>query len=288
MLSSCTLLTHSPYLAAQTRTPMMGPDDALIAAPSGRVPYQRWRIPPWSRDMRFIWVVGNHDFRRHDDVELVFYFHGMHSKDYYRAFRKELAELASKRRNHPFLFVGVVDTPFVSSKHRSKLRWKAMADPPAERPATLFSTVNWVYRAFKRSFPHVKKSKTRIVLAGFSGGGRVLDSVGNWLAASSPDDPYARAFLSRLSKIVYFDCWFNRKVLQTVPALLKSNPSMKIVGTVHMKSPKKHAALLADKFKMKRRKNKNRLTGLNGRLIIFRNKSHWDAMIERLTQALGG
>ncbi len=288
MLSSCTLLAHSPYLAVDTRIPMMRDQDSLIAAPSGLVPYQRWRIPPWSGNMRFIWLVGNHDFRRNDEVELVFYFHGMHSKDYYRAFRKELLELAAKRRDHPFLFVGVVDTPYVSSKERSEGRWKAISEPAGQRPEKLFSTVNWVFRAFKRAFPHVKKRKTRIVLAGFSGGGRVLDSVGKWLAGSPSDDPYARAFRSRLSKIVYFDCWFNPKVLEIVPALLRDNPSMKIVGTVHMKSPEKHAALLADKYKMNKRKNKNHLTGVNGRLIIFRNKSHWESMIARLTQALEG
>lgn len=288
MLSSCTLLTHSPYLAAKSRVAMMRAEDRLATDSCGHVPYQRWRVPPWSEDMRFIWVVGNYDFRRHNDVELVFYFHGMHSKDYYRAFRKELLELAKKRNKDPFLFVGVVDTPFVSSKERSKHRWKAISEPAGERPDKLVSTVNWVFRAFKRSFPHVKKRKTRIVLAGFSGGGRVLDSVGRWLAASPPEDPYARAFRSKLSKIVYFDCWFNPKVLEIVPALLRGNPSMKIVGTVHMKSPKKHADLLAGKFKMKKRKSKNHLTGLNGRLIIFRNKSHWGAMIARLTQALDG
>lgn len=288
LLSSCTLLTHSAYLATETDTPMMKPDEALIAAPSGRIPYQRWRIPPWSKEMRFIWVVGNHDFRRHDGVELVFYFHGMHSKDYFRAFRKELEGLARKRPNRPFLFVGLVDTPFVSSTERSKHRWTAIAEPEGERPDRLFATVNWVFKAFKRCHPHIKKRKTSIVLAGFSGGGRVLDSIGKWLAGSTPNDPYARFFLAKLSKIVYFDCWFNPTVVEIVPTLLRSNPSMKIVGTVHMKTPKKHAALLAGKLKMKKKRNRNHLTGVNGRLVIFRNKTHWEAIKDRLIEALDG
>ena len=138
--------------------------------------------------MRFIWLVGNHDYRKSDSVELVFYFHGMHSKDYYPSFRKKLEALAKKRPKRPFLFVGVVDTPFVSSRNRSKHRWKTIASESGETPARLFSTVNWVFKAFRRRFPHIKKDKTSIVLAGFSGGGRVLDSVGKWLAESSPCD----------------------------------------------------------------------------------------------------
>jgi len=60
-----------------------------------------------------------------------------------------------------------------------------------------------------------------------------------------------------------------------------------VVGTVHMDKPAKHAAVLAGKFKMKARKRTGDLVGLNGRLWIFREKSHWDAMISRLGDALG-
>ncbi len=282
---SCTLLAHSPQLAKAVSIPMLNPSDGFEITESGSVPYQRRRIPSWGEGMRYIWVVGPYDFRKADRVEIVFYFHGMHSKDYYPSFRSELAELAKKRPDRPFLFVGLVDTPFVKARSRSKHRWRFLVDREAERPDRLFSTVNHVYKGFKRRFPHIRKDKTRITLAGFSGGGRVLTSVGQWLAKSPKDDPYARVFLSRLSKIVYFDCWFDREVLTTVPTLLQSNPSIKIVGTVHMKKPKKHAAMLAGKLKLKVKK-RGELSGVGGRLLIFRDKSHWEAMISRLRQAL--
>ena len=112
------------------------------------------------------------------------------------------------------------------------------------------------------------------------------DSVGNWLANSPKEDPYAKVFLAKLSKIVYFDCWFDPTVVETVPALLKSNPAMKIVGTVHMEKPKKHAALLAGRYKMRKMKKKDELVGAGGRLLIFSATSHWKAMISLLREAL--
>jgi len=236
--------------------------------------------------MRHVWVVGNHDFRKYDRVELILYFHGMHSKDYYEAFRSDLEEVARKRPTRPFLFVGFVDTPFAASGSRKKHRWRRLVPRSGERPDRLFRSVNCLYKAFRRRFPHVTKRNTKIVLAGFSGGGRVLDSVGNWLAESPKDDPYAKVFLSRLSKIVYFDCWFDPTVVKTVPTLLDSNPSIKIVGTVHRTKPKKLAARLAGKFKMRSRKRGDGLIGAGGRLLIFRDKSHWRAIIARLKQAL--
>ena len=154
-----------------------------------------------------------------------------------------------------------------------------------DKPERLFQTINRVFKAFRSRFPNVKKEKTKIVLAGFSGGGRVLNSVGNWLARSSTEDPYAEVFSSRLSKIAYFDCWFDKDVVETVPALLEHNPGMKIVGTVHMKKPSELATALAGKVKMRRRPAKNELVGLGGRLVILRGQSHWDAMISRLVEA---
>ena len=143
-----------------------------------------------------------------------------------------------------------------------------------------------VYKAFRTSFPHVRKDRTNITLAGFSCGGRVLDAVGNWLARSSKEDPYAEVFRSRLGKIVYFDCWFDKDVVNTIPALLQSNPDMKIMGTVNMKKPVEHAALLAGKYKMRVNKRNKELVGLGGRLVIYRNESHWDPMISILREAL--
>lgn len=283
---SCTLLGHSPYLCQETHVPVLEYNQGLITEASGEVPYQRWRIPPWDEDMRYCWVVGNYDFRKFDQVEMVLYFHGMHSKDYYRDFRRELDRLKEERPNRPFLFVGFVDTPYFHAESRSKERWSALAPQPNQRPDRLFKTVNRLYRSFHRKFPHIKKEKTALVLTGFSGGGRVLDSVGNWLAKSDKDDPYAEVFRSRLSKIVYFDCWFDKDVLDTVPTLLENNPDMKIVGTVHMKKPLEHAVILAGKYKMKADKRKRELVGLDGRFTIFRDDSHWSAMISRLREAL--
>lgn len=286
LLCSCTILSHSPLIARTSEIPVLENDHLLISESSGQVPYQRWRIPPWDEDMRYVWMVGNYDFRRFDKVEMILYFHGMHSKDYYSAFRKELELLAEKRPNRPFLFIGFVDTPFLPSATRSKDRWSALVPQKGERPDRLFKTVNRVFKAFRTTFPHVRKDKTSIVLAGFSGGGRVLNSIGNWLAHSEKDDPYAEVFRGRLSKIVYFDCWFEKDVLDTVPALLANNPGMKIVGTVHMKKPLEHAIILAGKYKMIADKKKHELVGLGGRLVIFRDESHWSAMIARLKEAL--
>lgn len=283
---SCTLMSHSPYLLQKTVIPRLEGDRGLIVAKNGQIPYQRWRIPSWDDEMRYVWMVGDHDFRSSDRVEIILYFHGMHSKDYYRDFRKELKTLAEKRPYRPFLFVGFVDTPYVGPVSRGKGRWKSLVPHEDERPELLFSIVNRVYKSFRTKFPNVKKEKTTIVLAGFSGGGRVLNSVGNWLARNGKDDPYAEVMKSHLSKIVYFDCWFDKDVVETVPLLLKENPSMKIVGTVHMKKPLEHAAMLAGRYKMRVRKKQNELVGLGGRLVIFRNGSHWDAMISRLGQAL--
>jgi hypothetical protein len=286
LLCSCTLLSHSPLVARMSEMPVLGGDHLLISETSGRVPYQRWRIPPWDEDLRYVWMVGDYDFKRFDQVELILYFHGMHSKDYYSAFRKELEQLAEKRPNRPFLFVGFVDTPFLPTETRSKDRWSSLSPQKGERPDRLIKTVNRVFKAFRTTFPNVRKDKTSIVLAGFSGGGRVLNSIGNWLAHSEKDDPYAAVFRGRLSKIVYFDCWFDKDVIDTVPALLANNPGIKIVGTVHMKKPLEHAVILAGKYKMKADKKKNELVGLGGRLVIFRDQSHWSAMIARLKEAL--
>ncbi len=285
-LCSCTLFTHFPRFAEQATIPALDPNKGFLTSSSGRVPYQRWRPPFWSEDMRYLWVVGNHDFRQFDEVEIVLYFHGMHSKDYYGCFDRELEELAAKRPRKPFLFVGFVDAPYDASQNRDENRWRTLAPRQGQRPDRLFGVVNSVYAAFRTSFPHVSKTKTKIVLAGFSGGGRVLDAIGNWLVASSRDDPYARVFLSRLSKIVYFDCWFDSAVVQTVPSLLENSPEVKIVGTVHMKKPKENAARIVGRLNMKPGPKKDVLVGAGGRLVIFGGKSHWDAIISRLGQAL--
>jgi hypothetical protein len=285
-ICSCTVLRQSQYLYESTVLPKLSDHRGILMSESGQVPYQKWRVPPWDDELRYVWMVGHHDFRRSDKVELILYFHGMHSQDYYQAFRKELESLADARPNDPFLFVGFVDTPFVPLGPKSALRWKALTPEEGERPERLFGTVNRVFKAFRTTFPHMRKDKTSITLAGFSGGGRVLDAVGNWLTRNSTEDPYAEVFRSRLSKIVYFDCWFDKDVINTIPALLQSNPQMKIVGTVHMKKPVEHAALLAGKFKMKTNKKNKELIGLGGRLVIYRNESHWDAMISRLREAL--
>jgi hypothetical protein len=284
--SSCTILAGSPYLRHETRVPRLAYNQALLTTTSGEIPYQKWRIPPWNDDMRYCWMVGDYDFRKFDNVEIILYFHGMHSKDYYRDFRRQLAALKAKRPERPFLFVGFVDTPYFHTETRDKERWSSLVPNPNRRPARLFKTINRLYRAFHIRFPHIKKAKTTLALTGFSGGGRVLDSVGNWLAGAPKDDPYAEAFRAKLIKIVYFDCWFDKHCLETVPTLLKDNPDMKIVGTVHMKEPLEHAVILADKYKMKADKQNRKLTGLNGRLTIFKNDSHWHAMICRLKEAL--
>jgi hypothetical protein len=286
LASSCTLLNHSAYVAQNTTMPLLGKDDGLVVSPSGDIPYQTWRVPPWDDKMRYVWLVGNYDFRRFDKVEMIFYFHGMHSKDYYTAFRKELEALAQKRPDRPFLFVGFVDSPLTDPESRSKDRWSSLSPKEGDRPDCLFQTVNHVFKAFRWRFPHIRKEKTNIVLAGFSGGGRVLHSVGTWLARSPKDDPYAEVFRARLSKLVYFDCWFEKDLVDTVPALLESSPRMKIVSTVHMKKPLEMASVLANKFNMKRHKQKNELVGLDGRIIILGGASHWDAMISRLAEAL--
>jgi hypothetical protein len=71
-----------------------------------------------------------------------------------------------------------------------------------------------------------------------------------------------------------------------VPALLENNPDIKIVGTVHMKKPVEHAAVIASKYRMKAKKENNELVGLNGRIVIYKDDSHWNAMISRLREAL--
>jgi hypothetical protein len=286
LFCSCTLFAHSPYLAQRATIPVLEKNQGLITNKYGELPYQRWRVKPWDGDMRYIWLAGNYDFRKCDQVEMILYFHGMHSQDYYSIFRKELESLAEKRPDKPFIFVGYVDTPFVNQETQSRERWASLVPNPNERPDTLVQTVNEVFRALRTRFPQIHKEKTRIVLAGFSGGGKVLDSVGNWLANADKDDPWAEMFRSRLSKIVYFDCWFDKRVVKTVPALLESNPAIKIVGTVHMKKPAEHAAILAERYRMTKEKKTDNLTGADGRLKIFHNDSHWHAMIARLKDAL--
>lgn len=282
---SCTLLTQSPYLCQKTQLPSLQEDRGLVTGRGGKIPYQKWRVPPWDDELRYVWLVGDYDFRRFKQVEIILYFHGMHSKDYYRDFRNELELLVEKRPNQPFLFVGFVDTPGLHDSDR-KDRWASLAPQRGERPETLFRTVNSIFKAFRKRFPHIKKEDTTLALAGFSGGGKVLNSVGNWLAKSPEDDPYAEVFRSRLTKIAYFDCWFDKDVVETVPALLEKNPAMKIVGTVHMKKPVEHAVSIASKYRMKAHKQNNQLVGLDGRLMIFRDNSHWSAMISRLREAL--
>jgi hypothetical protein len=240
----------------------------------------------WHGDLRHVWLVGDYDFRKTDSVEIILYFHGMHSKDYYTSFRKELELLTSKRPNRPFLFVGFVDTPYVFAADRSKGRWSTLAPANGERPDVLIETVNGLFKALRKRFPHIHKDRTSLTLAGFSGGGRVLDSVAAWLSKTGKDDPYAEVFRSHLTKLAYFDCWFGKKVAETVPLLLQENPGMKIVGTVHMETPRKNALILANKFKMRANTKKRELVGLDGRLVIYANDSHWAAMIARLSEAL--
>jgi len=275
---SCSLLSQSPVLSQNASVNLLDEERPLESALNGEIPYQRWRINPWDDEHRYVWLVGNYDF--------ILYFHGMGSKDYYRDFRKELEGLASKRPEKPFIFVGFVDTPYVFNSARSKNRWSSFVIRDGERPELLFKTVNRIFKGVKRAFPNIGKENTTLTLAGFSGGGRVLDSVGAWLTKAPADDPYAEVFRTKLSKIVYFDCWFDKDVIRTVPALLENNPSMRIVGTVHMKKPSELAAILADRYNMKQDKTNTELTGLNGRLVIYKGDSHWDAMISRLSQAL--
>jgi len=282
--TSCTILAASPLLIQQTTIPVLKQHTALAVSHDGKVPYQRWRIPPWDDNLRYVWLVGDYDYRKHDSVEIILYFHGMHAKDYYSAFRKELEQVVEQRPNKPFLFVGFVDGPYVLPGSRSAERWKSLSEA-GKRPDKLFAAINQVFRSFRLRFPNVKKENTSIVLAGFSGGGRVLHAVGNWLAKSK-DDPYAEVFRSRLTKIIYFDCWFEKDVVETVPTLLETNPGMKIIATVHMKKPLEHASILANKYGLKKNKHADELVGLDGRLVIYRDDSHWSAMIGRLRQAL--
>lgn len=286
LFCSCTLLTHSPYMIQRTHVPVLRDSQGLVVSQSGRIPYQRWRMGSWHGDLRYVWLVGDYDFRKTDSVEIILYFHGMHSKDYYTSFRKELELLTSKRPNRPFLFVGFVDTPYVFAADRGKGRWSTLAPANGERPDVLIETVNGLFKALRKRFPHIHKDRTSLTLAGFSGGGRVLDSVAAWLSKTGRDDPYAEVFRSHLTKLAYFDCWFGKKVAETVPLLLQENPGMKIVGTVHMETPRKNALILANKFKMRANTKKRELVGLGGRLVIYANDSHWAAMIARLSEAL--
>ncbi len=285
-LSSCSLISQSSVLSRNASVNILEEDQSLESDSGGAIPYQRWRINPWDKDLKYIWLVGDYDFRRTDKVEIILYFHGMGSKDYYRDFRKELQALSAKRPDRPFLFVGFVDTPYVFSWDRSKGRWSSFVLKDGERPELLFRIINRIFKGIKRAFPNIEKEKTTLTLAGFSGGGRVLDSVGSWLAKAPEDDPYAEVFRAKLSKIAYFDCWFDRDVIKTIPALLAGNPGMRIVGTVHMKKPSELAEILADRYKMKSAGAKTELRGLGGRLLIYKGDSHWDAMISRLSQAL--
>ncbi len=286
LATSCTLLTQSPYLIQKTRIPSLEEGQSVRVSRFGHVPYQKWRIAPWDDELRYVWMVGNYDFRRCDGVDLILYFHGTHPRDYYQVFRKELEQLALKRSSRPFLFIGLVDSPDTLPEFGGKERWGALLPKSEERPEPLFQLVNQIFKAVKLRFPNIRKENTHLVLAGFSGGGRVLSAVGNWLARSDKDDPYAEVFRSRLTKIVYFDCWFDKDVVETIPVLLENNPGMKIVGTVHMKKPLEHATLLAGKFKMKADKKDRQLVGLDGRIRIYRDDSHWQAMISRLKEAL--
>lgn len=285
-LSSCSLISQSPAILKNASVSALDEEQPMESDQAGEIPYQRWRISPWDDDLKYVWLVGNYDFRQTDKVEIILYFHGMGSKDYYRDFRKELHALASKRPDKPFIFVGFVDTPYVFNWDRSKGRWSSFALRDGERPELLFRVVNRIFKGVKRAFPNIEKEKTTLTLAGFSGGGRVLDSVGSWLAKAPADDPYAEVFRAKLAKIVYFDCWFDKDVIQTIPTLLASNPGMRIVGTVHMKKPSELADILVERYNMKHNRTKTELTGLGGRILIFRGDSHWDAMISRLSQAL--
>jgi len=284
-LGSCSLVSYSMAVRNHMDIPELT-EKHLVTDNNGEIPYQRYRLDPWSDDFRYVWIVGNYDFRKFDNLELILYFHGMSSKDYYTAFRKEINALAAKRPDRPFLFVGFVDTPFVSTANRSKARWSSFAIKDGDYPELLFKSVNSIFKSLKRTFPNIKSNRTTMTLAGFSGGGRVLDAVGSWLAKSPKEDPYAEVFRARLSKLVYFDCWFDKDVVDTIPALLESNPGIKIVGTVHMKKPSELASILADRFKMKRHRKTNDLVGANGRIVIYHGDSHWDAMISRLAQSL--
>ncbi len=286
LLNACTIVAQSPYLSQEAGMPYLAYDQPLISDTSGNLPYQKWRLPSWEDDLRYVWLVGNYDFRNFDNVEMILYFHGMHSSDYYTAFRKELQALTDKRPNKPFVFIGFVDTPHVTPEDRSRERWKAFTAGQTDYPERLSKSVNTLFRAFRKTYANVDKDKTSIVLSGFSGGGKVLDAVGQWLAKSPKDDPYAEVFRARLSKIVYFDCWFDKNVLETVPTLLEDNPDIKIVGTVHMKKPVEHAAMLAGRYNMSVDKERKELKALDGRLTIFKDESHWNAMISRLKEAL--
>ncbi len=285
-LCSCTIMSHSPYLTEKTQVPVLVESCGLATSELGHIPYQRWLIPPWDTDLRYVWLVGNYDFRKYDRVELILYFHGTQPKDYYEVFRKELELLAVKRPDRPFLFVGLVDKPHIGSECDNPNRWDILVPKRGEWPEALFQVLNQIFKAFRTRFPNIKKDNTHIVLAGFSGGGKVLSAIGNWLAHSDKEDPYAEVFRSRLSKIAYFDCWFDKDVIETIPTLLEDNPAMKIVGTVHMKKPLEHASILANKFNMKADKKKRELMTPDGRLTIFRDDSHWEAMIRRLKEAL--
>ena len=279
-------MSQSPYLAQTTEVTVLEDGCGFKTSERGHLPYQRWLIPPWDEDARYVWLVGNYDFRKYDRVDMVLYFHGTQPKDYYEVFRKELEQLAIKRPDRPFLFVGLVDKPNLGPECENPDRWGLLIPKRGERPEVLFQVLNEIFKAFRANFPNVKKDNTNIVLTGFSGGGKVLRAIGNWLARSDKDDPYAEVFRSRLSKIVYFDCWFDKDVIETVPALLEDNPGMKIVGTVHMKKPLEHASIIANQFKMKVDKKKREFITPDGRLTIYKDESHWQAMIGRLKEAL--
>ena len=128
-------------------------DRALLVNQKGEIPYQRYRVGPWDDEFRYVWIVGDYDFRKFDNVELILYFHGMSSKDYYRDFRKQIETLAAKRPNRPFLFVGFVDTPYVSMANRSKARWSSFTLKDGDYPELLFKIGKWPFQIIKKDFP---------------------------------------------------------------------------------------------------------------------------------------
>ena len=61
-------MSQSPYLGQKTQVAVLEDGCALKTSEQGHIPYQRWLIPPWDEDTRYVWLMGNYDFKNYDRV----------------------------------------------------------------------------------------------------------------------------------------------------------------------------------------------------------------------------
>jgi len=93
-LFSCSVVSYSLAVRDYIDIPRLE-DRAISVNEKGEIPYQRYRVGPWGDEFRYVWIVGDYDFHKFNSMELILYFHGMSSKDYYRDFHKEIQALAA-------------------------------------------------------------------------------------------------------------------------------------------------------------------------------------------------